>query len=142
MFDIMLDNQPVGFAQVEIEGCIYKISCFCNQLPKRSGRIIVTDGKKTINLGICVPERDRFVLTKRIPVRCLTQKDMQFSIASDNDNTVGIPVESGKAFPELDKLSNGKFYIKDGQVQILIDSASNLPDSDQIQGHPNKSELP
>ncbi len=140
MFAITFENQTVGFAKVQKEGCFYRISCSCDLLPSGSRRIFVTDGNATIDLGICVPNGGRFVLTKRIPVRCLEQDNLQFSFMPECDNIAGIPVETGKAFAELNNLRYGKYRYQNGQGQIFIDSVPNRQGSDQTQAYPSKSE--
>lgn len=123
MFLITFNGQTVGSAEVQTEGCFYKISCSCDALPNRGNRIYATDGKETIDLGICVPKGNRFVLTKRVPVKRLIWENLRFSIASADPNVMAVPVETGTAFSKLDKLACGKFSIRDGQPQILIDLA-------------------
>lgn len=118
MYEITLNNNLVGWAQVERIGLYYKFCCICNSSKNKMFRIVVSDGNNTVNLGICVPEGDKFVLTKRIPVKYLSGKRLHFSI--ENDFKDRISLVNCECFNYLDKLDTAHLRIADGQPYIVI----------------------
>ncbi len=120
MYEIMCNKESAGSAQVEKEGLYYKFLCTC--LPPNEGvhRIIVSDGEAVRDLGICVPEGGKFILTARVPIKYLKGNKLTFTLTSKNgvDNSVDI----GEAFAQLEELEAARLQITNGQPEIVIDA--------------------
>lgn len=138
MYDIKQDGDTVGQAQVEIDGLYYIIRCCCRFWNKKINRIRIYDGKKEMSLGICVPEGNQFVLTKRIPKKQLSGENLCFFVESEVLS--GIPVASGKPFEYLHKLKTARLQNTNGQPMIIIDQFQDQQGSGRNQGYPNKWE--
>ena len=137
MYQIFHNDSVVGFAQMTREGLFYRICCTCKITEEGIHRIKICDGENQVDLGICVPKDDRFVLTSRVPVRALGGESPAFQLVKQRKNepeteekTV-IPVESGKPFPLIEQLENAFFMTTDGNPAIVINSVPDQPDSDQ-----------
>ena len=119
MYQITWNGKQVGQAQAEREGLYYKFTCVCDFSDDEIHRIIVSDGKTVVKLGVCIPDGDKFCLSTRVPVKYLTGGDLCFTIESDCVS--GFPVFSGKPFAHLDKLETARLQITNGQASIIID---------------------
>ena len=91
-----------------------------------------------MDLGICVPCGDRFVLTKRVSAKSIVKEKLQFSVKSNN--TLAIPVENSKEFLRLDKLAFAKFQMQNNKAQILIDLNTDQQGNDLTQECLSRSE--
>ena len=138
MFQITSNGRTIGFADVQKEGCIYKIFCSCDMQLNACSRIYLSDGAKIMDLGICVPCGDRFVLTKRVSAKSIVKEKLQFSVKSNN--TLAIPVENSKEFLRLDKLAFAKFQMQNNKAQILIDLNTDQQGNDLTQECLSRSE--
>ena len=138
MFKILYNDKVVGQAEIAKEGLYYRIHCACT-LPNSSiHRITVKDGENVLDLGICVPVDDKFVVNARIPVKYIKGESPEFYLVSGANK--GIPVATGKPFSQLDKLETARLQVTNGQSEIIIDSTLNQQDSDQNPEYPHISE--
>lgn len=119
MYQITYNGRQVGQAQAEREGLYYKITCVCDFSDDEIHRIVASDGKSVVKLGVCVPNGNQFSLSTKVPAKYLSAGDLCFSVASEC--TSGIPIFSGKPFPHLDKLETARLQITNGQPCIVID---------------------
>ena len=142
MYDIYMDAQSVGQAEVIKEGLYYRFSCKCRLPDEGIYRITVTDGNNTKNLGICVPAGDLFCLTTRIPKKHFSGENLKFSLVPKDSQQTIIPVETNKPFADLDKLASAHLQESDGKTEIIIDPVPVPQGSDQSQESPHKWEQP
>lgn len=119
MYDVLLNNIPVGNVQVDREGLYYKFQCSCRFPQNRIYRIRVSDGKSEIMLGVCIPKGDQFVLNTKIPTKKIQGETLLFT--AETQNEMGICVESGMSFAYLDKLETARLQNTNGQFRIVID---------------------
>lgn len=119
MYKILWNGKQVGQAKVEREGLYYKFTCVCVFHNYDIHRIIVSDGKELVKLGVCIPDGDKFTLSTRVPAKYLPGSSLCFTVEADS--TSAIPVFSGKLFAHLDKLETARFQIINGQSNIIID---------------------
>lgn len=138
MFEIVCNEKIVGTAEVEKEGLYYRIYCVCTPPNKEIHRILVDDGQCKRDLGICVPVGTNFVLTTRIPVKYINAENLQFTLIQQNAEAM--PISTDMEFQDLDKLETARLQVTNGQVEVLIDSVQDQPDSDQIPEPPHRSE--
>ena len=138
MFEIVCNEKIVGTAEVEREGLYYRIHCVCTPPNKEIHRILVDDGQRKRDLGICVPVGTKFALTTCIPVKYLNGEDWNFLLIQQNADR--IPVETDMEFHDLDRLETARLQETNGQFELLIDSVQDQPDSDQIPESLHRSE--
>lgn len=119
MYSINFNNEPVGKAQVKQEGLYYIIRCQCVVPDKDIYRIVVSDGENDVDLGICVPDGGRFVLTTRVAMKKLSGKHLKFMLSANH--TSSFPVENGETFDGLDKLEAARLQRRNGQLYVVID---------------------
>ncbi len=137
MYDVLKNGSVVGSATINKEGLYYYIRCSV-QLPKPEFcRVTITDGTNTSDLGICIPDGNAFSCVSRIPCKRLFGTDFKFTISNQTERK-SVPIEDGKPFAHLDKLSAAHLHIANGQPEIMIDSIQDPQDSDQNPVHRKK----
>ena len=142
MYDIMMDSQVVGQAEVMQEGLYYRFSCKCTPPDNSIHRILVGDGNNTKDLGICVPTGEWFCLVARVPVKYLPGENLSFTLVSQTPQTAAITVKNDKPFLQLDQLESARLLENDGGFEVLIDPVPDPQDSDQSPESQHKWELP
>ena len=121
MYEVMYHNQCVGYADVEIQGLYYAFTCSCSPPKEGIYRLIVSNGNRAFDLGICVPEGGQFMVRKRMPTKRFDGVEFYFKIISKDDSFEYIPVESGMIFPHLDKLRAARMQNTNGQPMLIIE---------------------
>ncbi len=140
MYEIFLKDRAVGHAEVKKEGLYYIFTCTCTPPEGDIYRVSVTDGRNRQDLGILVPEGEKFTLKKRIACKCLNADTLSFTLLSKERTLVSVPVVAGEMFEYLDKLETAHLQATDGQPEIVIDPAQDPQDSGLSQEPQSKSE--
>lgn len=140
MYPILYNNMPVGFAEIAKEGLYYRFSCKCKLPGSAVYRVIVSNENAIRNLGVCVPDKEGFVLKTRVPKKYFTGKNFLFSIdcKTEEKQEKAIPVFTGMAFAYLDQLEAAQLKIVNGQPSVVINPTPTQQDNDQNQGLQNK----
>lgn len=138
MFDIYMDSKIVGTAQLDRKGLYYQFTCFCK--PPDSGlyRVCVSDGVTKADLGICVPEGERYTCTKRLPAKLLNGENLVFSLQPKDKMKNGGIVEIIAPFAHLEMLEQAKIIDENGQKVVVIEPVPIQQDSDLNQELLNK----
>ncbi len=136
----MYNEKNVGQAEIIKEGLFYRIHCACKPTDEGIHRITVSDGISVVDLGICVPVGERFVLTTRIPAKRLTGENLSFALVGKNEGEHTVPVDTGAPFAHLDKLENARLEVTNGQKMIVIDPIQDQQGNDQSQEYQNRWE--
>ena len=137
MYDILMDTQVVGRAEVLKEGLYYRFSCKCTPPDDTVHRILVSDGSNTKDLGICVPAGEWFCLVRSVPVKYLPGERLEFKLVPKDQKALAIPVATDEPFAGLDKLEAARLEQTEDKTMILIAPAPGLQDSDPSQGSPH-----
>jgi len=142
LYDILMDTQVVGQAEVTQEGLYYRFSCRCTPPDEGVHRIIVSDGDNTKDLGICVPTGEWFCLVSRVPVKYLSGEKLEFTLVPKDKKQTAVPVATDEPFHALDKLDSAYLQQSEGGTEIVIDPAPDQQDSDLSQGSQHRWEQP
>ena len=86
-YDIYLNFEKVGFADVVQEGLYYRITCRCKFNNTAVYRVIIKTCRDIINLGICIPQNNEYTLTKRIPVKRICSGKLSFFLQDVHPET-------------------------------------------------------
>ena len=121
-YEIHYRGEVVGQASVEQQGLYY--SFFCSVQLKRKGmyRVIAFQNKNQTDLGICMPQYDRYVLVKKIPIKNFTKGKIRFVISDDQSKEKFVPISSQEPFTSLVNLEKGRFGYLDGIPGIIFPS--------------------
>lgn len=141
MYNIICNDENIGFAEIRTSGLYYLFNCTC--YPKQDGihRIWVYNGGSCTDLGICVPYADSFVLKKRIPIKRFSGKDFSFQLVSNHSKINKIEVHTGMAFYNLEYLDKASLEHNHGTTQIVIKESPTQQDNDPSLKHPSILEL-
>lgn len=122
IYDIMLDGQTMGKAEVKTQGLYYAISCRCRLSGNSVYKLTVICGDDTENLGILVPEGGSFVLRTRLPKKKLPKGKPQFHAALKHPELSGkfVPLCPEEPFAYLARLKHAFLEVRDGQTGIRL----------------------
>ena len=129
LFDISLDFKIVGRAQVSRKGLYYQFVCTCTPPDNRIYKVWVSNGATEIDLGICVPAGDAYMLTKHLPVKLLPGENFTFSL-HPKDVKRGVDAADEPPAEPLEQLEYAKLNIVNGQETITIEQFPDRPGSD------------
>ena len=120
-FPILFENQTVGEVQVILKGLYYQFLCKCSLPDKDIYRIVLFDGTKEQNLGICVPDGQVFGLTKKLPKKNVNGEQWQFRLHSKElDDSHKVSVTEDTPFPMLDQIENASLQYENGEPFIAF----------------------
>ena len=128
-YDIYFGGDVMGKAYIKQEGLYYYFQCWC-QLPSASIHcVILQSGEKEYNLGVCVPDGDKFQTNKRIPIKQFKNEDFKFYLKSKQvDKKSVVTVDPEKPFEHLQELDNAQLDLSNALPQICLhDTKSSIP---------------
>ena len=124
-YDIVHCGRIAGSAEIHTQGLYCCIRCILNLADESIKRVILQNGNKRVQLGVCIPHEGGFVLTKKIPAKQLDlSDDITFfvSTASEEFEKREYAVCSKEPFSRLKDLKSAHFKWRDGIGYIDIDS--------------------
>jgi len=122
-YNIYFRNKAVGVACVEHVGLYTQFQCQCYFDQKGSYRIKAQYGTVCVDLGLCVPDSNAFVIKTKVANRKLNgETPFFFVLDTKGGNTKFLPVNPQVSFDHIRRLTEAKFYIKNGIPGILIKS--------------------
>lgn len=120
-YSIIYNGNTVGNAIVRREGLYYAFDCQA-QMPKGNiYRLKLSDGDKCIELGICVPERNCFVVRKKIPVKYWSGERFNFQITCTQNGEEFYPVREDRPFAYLKDLHRMKFSVRAEAAGVILE---------------------
>ena len=137
-YDIVYEQGIIGKAHVEKKGLFYHFSCQCT-LPSASIHyVILESGDRQYNLGVCVPEGNKFRAYKRIPVKEFEKNDFRFRLLPKEEKSkIMIEPDSEKPFAYLQDLQDARLDISDTGKHIVLNKTKYLI-QDQQDSDPNQ----
>lgn len=116
-------NRAVGQVTVSKEGLYYKIEASL-RLPKGSRyRLTVCFEHNTMDLGLCIPQGDMFIMCTKIPIKRFCGDSFTFMLSEKNERKV-IPIQDNKPFSHLDILPQCSFSRENGKAVVIIHQKS------------------
>lgn len=121
-YNVMLNGCVVGTAATETEGLYQRFRIRCKPPDMQMYRLIVLCGSQRMDLGVCVPEDNLFVMNKRVQSKLLGEGDLQFhlEIWRNDQYTTFVPIDPQKSFDYLDRLPDARFEKKDGVWGLIL----------------------
>ena len=129
----MIGTQVIGKAEVAQEGLYYSFRCICTPPDRSLYRIFVSDGSYTKDLGMCVPNEDKFSLITRVPKKYLPGQNLSFTLMpneSKESKAIHTPIADNEPFEYLEKIEAAQLQEVDGQTEIVIPAVQDQQDSD------------
>ena len=120
-YPIICKNKPVGTAQVTVEGLYYRIRCWCTQEARPPRRILMRSEAASVDLGICLPDGQQFIMNTRIAAKRLGEGAFSFHMsAPEYEKGIFYVVETNKPFPHLSSLKRARFTVQDGKAGLWV----------------------
>ena len=117
---IYLNGDTVGTARMENKGLYCHLSCDCRLPGDRIYRIYARTEETDINLGVCVPQGDRFILKTKLPIQRFAGATPQFYAAEKNENSRSFyKICAGEPFDHIESLRECCFVITENQPFLL-----------------------
>jgi len=125
-YPITQGGKEIGVAQIHIQGLYYYIQCRCIFHRKGFHRVMLSDGQREWDLGVCVPVKGAFCLEKRIPKKELGEGTWFFFVRQEQQSAESdfAPVYQDRPFAYLDMLESAVFWEEKGEAGLLWDHKS------------------
>ena len=112
-YEVTLDGQAVGTAELSREGLYYRIRCRCRLKENQLYRLYA-DGEK---VGVLAPENGEWTLITKVSAKRLRQGCV-FSL--DENREQFFPFRPGEVFDHLDKLRRGHLGFREGEPGLIL----------------------
>ena len=121
-YDIYLGQEPVGTAQVEIEGLYYRFRCQCRLSGQVMYRLVVMCNGHQENLGVLIPEGNGYILTTRLAMKRLGKGKLEFRLLPKHSQLNGkfVPLMPEEPFAYIRKIKEAYLARKNGELGIVI----------------------
>lgn len=121
-YDIFFHNTVVGKATIGLDGLYCCISCSCKLDYRQIYRLELCINNNKHKLGILVPDKDMFVLEKRIPIRLVKEGTLSFNVVTQKEEgqLLFCPVKDDLPFPHVERLEQCVMKIKNGDIGVAF----------------------
>ena len=121
-YDIFLDERKVGQAKITHSGLYYTFFCTCNCEDGKIYRLQINCGKGWEPLGIPIPERNGYILSKKVPCKQFSGATPSFRLILKEDGSEKrfVPVLETEPFAFLSQLQTAMMEIRNGVQGILL----------------------
>lgn len=122
-YPITQGGEEIGVAYMHVQGLYYLIRCRCMFGGTGFHRVMLSNGQKEWDLGICVPENGGFQLEKRIPKKEIGEGKYRFYIRKERnaEKRCFAAVHPDRPFAHLDILNAAVYGEENEEVGLLWD---------------------
>lgn len=121
-YEVMYGNSVVGKVSLQRQGLYCRVVCRCQIPEDQICRLYAVTETGRENLGVLVPEKAGFFLDRKVPVKRMAGKKLQFMLSSGvkclDDRF--IPIKPEEPFLYVERLQNAFLEHQQGQLGILI----------------------
>ena len=118
IYDVWMPDKIAGQVMVSREGLYYRFLCTV-KIPKESHYHVMAQADSgIIDLGLCVPQGDLFVLSTKMPVKRFDKREYRYVLSEKTVKQV-IPVFVDKPFVCLNKLTEG-YFAKENHIPVIV----------------------
>ena len=123
-YDVYYRDDKIGTLKMEKENLYYRIQCSCNIPGNDIYRLVAIGGKDAKDLGICVPDNQKLVLTKYVPVKEFFPENVRFLLRkhSKEEPEQIIPVHQNQSFLQIRLLHKAKWKCCGDITGIIIEN--------------------
>lgn len=110
-YPVILDNKRIGTMEVEQQGLYACFTCQCSLPDDGIYTINAICGDQLLPLGVCIPENEKYKLTKKVPLKSIPKGAMTYiAVLKDSKQHTGfIPLSSSEPFAYIQELENAVF---------------------------------
>ncbi len=120
VYEVCLNGNKAGTAEVARKGLYYRISCKCVLPDKDLYRLRVSTGNQRVDLGIYVPVKDGYGVDTMVPVHKLGTRDMLFELVNGETKSEFIPIIPQEPIKRLSQYSNMRFEVRDRRFGVVL----------------------
>ena len=123
-FEIQLEGQSVGIAEIERVGQSLRICCFCELAPEDRYEVHMRTDRGEHNLGLCVPYEHGIGLTARLPAKQLGEHKPSFWAVSREAVQNGDleALRRDQPFAKIKELDSARIVVKNRQLYVAFTS--------------------
>lgn len=114
---ILFAGQKVGEGHISRSGLYHRFECRFRCDKNHKYYLYICFGDEKINLGICIPDGDDFVLKKNLASKTFTDDEMSFLLL-DQSNSSFCKIFEKKPFPHIAHLEHGVFEVRNNMPGI------------------------
>lgn len=118
-YPVFWNGKEAGEVAVVKQGLYYQFSCRVDLPPGSHCRLFAHTAAGSRDLGLCIPDGNRFILQTRIPVKHFSEGEYRFCL---NQPVAGefVAVSSQQPFSAMDRLEAGRFAMWGNEPGILF----------------------
>jgi hypothetical protein len=116
-YPVTEDGKAVGTAYITAQGLYYEINCIC----KMGSRVLHIEAdcrNRWENIGVCVPNNGKMVISTRVSQKRLTGLTGFTVRRSAGENW--FPISENESFRFLYRITEARFAIKDGKPGLWL----------------------
>ena len=121
-YPVFLGKHQLGTVAVKRAGLYYQFVCRCKLPGNVLYRLRISCDDTQENLGVLVPEGDRFVLNTKLPVKKFREGSPEFWIFSNSEGSGEkvIPVYPDEPFAYISRLKDMYLVRKNGYLGLAV----------------------
>ena len=123
IFEVKLNGNVVGSAEILERGLYYQISCRCNLPAGKLYRLQIVCERGGVDLGICVPFDDGFGVNKTIAAKKVDIDTISFYLTTnvEGSDALFVPLDMRKPVDNLENIMQAKFAWRDKEAGLLFE---------------------
>lgn len=123
--NVYLDERIIGTAQLVSCGLYRRFICRCELPPGRMYRLWVMGIGDPVNVGILIPEGERYMLDKKIPEKRIATGAIRLTVlpADQQASNDFVTLNPDQPFEPLDQLETAVLGWKNGEIGIFINKS-------------------
>ena len=121
-YDLILAGQKLGQVTVDRQGLYLHIRCVCSLESDIMYHLLCRGQDAEEDLGLLVPQGDRFMLEKRIPGKRLGQGSLSFRLKPRHEPLQGrfVPIRADEPFAYLRFLQESFLQVQGSDMRAMV----------------------
>lgn len=129
IYPVTISGVQVGTATISKEGLYANIECKCVFQNQGFYRIHMHIGAERVDLGTCVPQKEHYIVKKRLPLKDVLGKEIAFSVYDPNGRKT--LWQSGDPQLSVAMLPWAKLEVVGNKTRLVTDRSPDPQDSGQ-----------
>ncbi len=117
VYDVCLEDQPVGQVRVTKQGLYYCFECTAKLSGAMPYRLRVMTDTEVYDLGILIPVEKVFGISTKVPIKRFQNQSFSFALTENKPVKKGlfVPIRSEESFAYLQRLEQAYLEFRQGQ---------------------------
>lgn len=128
IYDTYFGDAKIGQVRLRKQGLYYCIDGDFERCTKSICRLIGSNGKEHMDLGVCVPCENRLILKRSIPIKNITFDIAKWALVEQSKMPEEnfIPVKNDEPFGCIKDLKNAKWWSNGDAYGIILEQVTDL----------------